>query len=295
MRRTTEVGILVLCTAVLTACGRLASTPTNTPGPAAPLIELVPESPSLDDTWTRPGGALMVYVPAGEFEMGSADEVLDYALRLCNEHHGRCEREWFEDAQPMHVVALDGFWIDRTEVTNAQYAECVETGACDPPTESDSFTRDTYYGNSVYDDYPVIWVTWDQAAAYCTWAGARLPTEAEWEYTARGPEGYVFPWGGEFDGTRPVGSYPDGASWCGAWDLAGNVWEWVADRYGEYSSRRQENPVGPSSGVLRALRGGSWYFAPWYALCTLRGRLIPDYADGNLGFRCAFPVSGSDS
>jgi serine/threonine-protein kinase len=242
----------------------------------------------LIDTWTRPSdGMVMAYVPGGEFEMGSDDNELDYALRLCNEYYDDCEREWFEAEQPVHTVALDGFWIDQTEVTNAQFARCVAAGACDRPARGGSFSRDSYYGNSTYDNYLVIYVSWPEALEYCTWAGARLPTEAEWEYAARGPEGRRFPWGDEFDGLRlnhcdancefdwasetvndgyadtaPVGSYPAGASWCGALDMAGNVWEWGQDFYGPYLSGRQVNPTGPSSSAWRVLRGGSWPYVP---------------------------------
>jgi formylglycine-generating enzyme required for sulfatase activity len=263
--------------------------PTEEPTPAAP-----PADASLGDTWTRPAdGMVMVYVPAGEFEMGST--------------------EGDANEQPVHTVLLDGFWIDRTEVTNAQYLRCVEAGGCSPPPESSSATRDSYYGNSTYDNYPVTKVHWHLAADYCAWAGARLPTEAQWEYAARGPEGRVFPWGDEFDGTRlnycdancpreyadetvddgyaadtaPVGSYPGGASWCGALDMAGNVWEWVADSYGDYPSGRQVNPTGPASGEDRVLRGGSWVNDRDPARCACRGRGGPGYWLDDFGFRCA--------
>jgi formylglycine-generating enzyme required for sulfatase activity/tRNA A-37 threonylcarbamoyl transferase component Bud32 len=262
--------------------------PTEEPTPAAP-----PADASLGDTWTRPAdGMVMVYVPAGEFEMGST--------------------EGDANEQPVHTVLLDGFWIDRTEVTNAQYLRCVEAGGCSPPPESSSATRDSYYGNSTYDNYPVTKVHWHLAADYCAWAGARLPTEAQWEYAARGPEGRVFPWGDEFDGTRlnycdancpreyadetvddgyaadtaPVGSYPGGASWCGALDMAGNVWEWVADSYGDYPSGRQVNPTGPSSGEVLVLRGGSWFNAQFNARCAFRFDLL-NQRSPTMGIRCA--------
>ena len=122
-------------------------------------------TPTAIDTWTRPAdGMVMVYVPAGEFEMGSDDDEMDYALQLCNEYYDDCDRKWFEAGQPVHTVALDGFWIDQTKVTNAQFAQCVAAGACDrPPARSGSYTRDSYYGNSAYDNYPVIYVSWPQA------------------------------------------------------------------------------------------------------------------------------------
>ena len=216
-------------------------------------------------------------------------EKIGYARQLCDEYYkahiarGICTWERFEDELPAHTVALDGLWIDRTEVTNAKYRRCVEAGACDPPANSGSHTHGRYYDDSAYGDYPVVYVDWYQAVDYCAWAGGRLPTEAEWEYAARGSEGRMFPWGDAFDGTRlnycdakcefgyademvddgyadtaPVGRFPAGASWCGVQDLAGNVREWVADWYGDYSPRRQVNPTGPSSGTGRVLRGGAW-------------------------------------
>jgi formylglycine-generating enzyme required for sulfatase activity len=270
---------------------------------------------SLGDTWTRPAdGMVMVYVPDGEFEMGSDNDDLDYMMQLCKEYYGDCFRGWFKNEQPVHTVALDGFWIDRTEVTNAQYRQCVEAERCDPPAESSSPTGDLYYGNSTYDDYPVVYVSWHQAADYCEWADARLPTEAEWEYAARGPEGRVFPWGDTFDATRvnycdancdfgwadgsvddgygytaPVGSYPDGVSWCGALDLAGNVWEWVADWYDAayYGRSSSQNPPGPSSGQERVRRGASWHYPPHGMRSAVRFGIAPDIPDNFQGFRCA--------
>jgi formylglycine-generating enzyme required for sulfatase activity len=291
---------------------------TKTPAPA-PTKKPAPTltGPPLGDAQTRPAdGMVMVYVPSGEFQMGSTDEEVDYALALCNEYshaYESCSLFLFYPERPAHIVALDGFWIDCTEVTNAQYAQCVAAGACEPPMESGSYTRESYYGDGAYADYPVIWTTWHDAEAYCEWAGARLPTEAEWEYAARGPERRLFPWGDELDATRlnycdvncdtwadesfddgyadtaPVGSYPEGASWCGALDLAGNVREWVSDWDGDYPSGRQKNPAGPSTGEFRVLRGGSWY-DPWYYVRTAcRDADPPDsrfYGNG-LGFRCA--------
>jgi serine/threonine-protein kinase len=245
----------------------------------------------------------MVYVPAGEFEMGSdVDDVLDLVEERCREVYGDCTG--FEEELPAHTVALDGFWIDRTEVTNAQYRRCVEAWDCSPPAGSGSYTHDSYYGNSTYDDYPVIYVSWCQAADYCMWAGGRLPTEAQWEYAARGSDGRTYPWGDGapdcskanyrgVDGfcvgdTSAVGSYPAGASWCGALDMAGNVWEWAADWYGYYPSEHQVNPTGPSSGEYRGLRGGSWLDSQKHARCAFRnwGRFLTHWYD-HVGFRCA--------
>jgi formylglycine-generating enzyme required for sulfatase activity len=156
----------------------------------------------------------MAFVPGGTFQMGSEEEDA-----LAN-----------DDEFPRHSVTLDSFWIDQTEVTNAQYALCVAEGEC----EESAYADDSRYNG---DDYPVVGVSWYDANDYCTWADARLPTEAEWEYAARGEEGYIYPWGNDaptcefaqFYGcpkdTIPVGSLTDGASWVGAMDMAGNAWE----------------------------------------------------------------------
>jgi formylglycine-generating enzyme required for sulfatase activity len=270
------------------------------------------------ETWTRPSdGMTMVYVPAGEFVQGSDRDAVEYARDLCKAYTGDlalvlCVYETYQDERPAHTAALDGFWIDKTEVTNVRYRRCVEAGRCTAPEEGGSFTRETYYGDSAYDDYPVVWVTWQQASDYCAWAGGRLPKEAEWEYAARGPESRVFPWGDGFDGTRlnycdsncepghtdetvddghadtaPVGSYPKGASWCGALDMAGNVREWVADWFGEYPLRRQVNPAGPTVGHSRIPRGGCWLDRPDNTRSANRGGVSPDYTRHKVGFRCA--------
>jgi formylglycine-generating enzyme required for sulfatase activity len=261
---------------------------------------------------------VLVYVPAGEFTMGSDHLARKSAQEMCRACGGgemaiaTCGAAAFADEAPAHRVALDSFWLDRTEVANGQYARCVAVGACTPPVEGGSYTRSSYYGNRAYDDYPVVWVTQQQAADYCAWAGARLPTEAEWEYAARGPAGHLFPWGDTFDGrqlnycdanctagpndptvddgyadTAPVGRFPAGSSWCGAWDMAGNVREWVADWYGTYPAARQENPPGPATGEARIPRGGSWLDTPDDVRSTNCGANAPDYAEHKVGFRCA--------
>jgi formylglycine-generating enzyme required for sulfatase activity len=289
--------------------------------------------PALGHTLSRPvDGMLMVYVPAGEFVMGSTDEEAEYARALYNEYHEGSSSitgliELVDHEQPAHTVALDGFWIDRTEVTNEQFAAFLnEKGNQEEGGTTWVYVEDTgamitmiervdgeFRPNSGYADHPVFAVSWYGAAAYCQWAGARLPTEAEWEYAARGPERRVFPWGDELDGTllnycdascesevadesfddgyartAPVGSYPEGASWCGALDLAGNVWEWVADRYGLYPDGRQENPTGPAEGELRGVRGGG-FDVGWPRMRNAsRFAIDPSYQTlGVLGFRCA--------
>jgi formylglycine-generating enzyme required for sulfatase activity len=260
---------------------------------------------------------IMVYVPAGEFMMGTNREGISMARQLCREVSGDmavsvCSPQAFADEQPAHPVTVTDFWIDRTEVTNRQYQRCVETGACRPPEKAGSFTRVSYFGVPTYQDYPVIWINWQQAADYCAWAGGRLPTEAEWEYAARGPESRIFPWGDTFDGTRlnycdagcasgvidvrvddgypdtaPVGAFPDGASWCGALDMAGNVREWVSDWFGRYPAEAQVNPTGPPVGESRIPKGGCWLDRPDDVRSANRGENTPNYTRHKVGFRCA--------
>jgi formylglycine-generating enzyme required for sulfatase activity len=226
-----------------------------------------------------------VLVPAGEFLMGSTD----------------ADSSADSTAKPQHKVYLDAFKIDRTEVTNAMYGKCVQTGACQAPSSSGSRKHSSYYGNSQYANYPVIHVTWNDALAYCTWVGGRLPTEAEWEKAARGADGRIYPWGNEppdkqrcnFHGdvgdTTPVGAYPAGASPYGALDMAGNVWEWVADRYQAdyYAVAPARNPPGPAVGDSRVLRGGSWLHAQRLVRAAFRFRNDPEFRIDLLGFRCA--------
>ncbi len=308
------VALLILVVNGFSACGSLPNPVPTGPPTVEPIEEPTPEGSSRGDTWTRPAdGMVMVYVPGGEFTMGSDDEAVGGAIELCTPYRDDCPWGDFAGEQPAHTVILNSFWIDRTEVTNGQYRQCVEAGICDPPELTSSYSRDRYYDDSAYDDYPVIYVSWHQAAAYCEWAGARLPTEAEWEYAARGPDGRQFPWGDTFDGTKlnycdvncyldqadgtvddgyadtaPVGSYTGGVSWCGAGDMAGNVWEWVADWYAAwyYSSSPAEDPTGPSSGRYRVVRGGSWLNVPSQVRCAFRFMGPHEETSRSVGFRC---------
>ncbi len=232
-------------------------------------------------------GMVMHYVPGGSFLMGSLDGD--------------------EDENPVHQVTLDPFWIDETEVTNRMYALCVAEGNCSVPSDKSSFTRTSYYEDSQYADYPVIWVSWDDAIAYCSWAQRELPSEAEWEYAARwqilaNGEGraQTYPWGdiepnsnllnfnSDVGDTSKVGQYPNGKSPYGALDMAGNVWEWVGDFYVEsyYANSPTLNPPGPDSAETRALRGGSWNnFVPGVRAAN-RFRFLPNVRDYFIGFRC---------
>ncbi len=227
---------------------------------------------------------VMVMISQGEFRMGSDAGKID--------------------EQPIHRVYLDGFWMDRTEITNAQYRKCVASGSCTNPSSDDSFTRQRYYtsDNDQYGNFPVIHVDWYQAAAYCKWAGGRLPTEAEWEAAARGTDGRTFPMGDHVDkgnanyagfvgDTARVGSYPSGASPYGVLDMAGNVWEWVFDWYDQDFYRRSpdRNPTGPPSGSSRVLRGGSWEDDTDLVRSPNRNFNDPHSSTTTWGFRCVVP------
>jgi formylglycine-generating enzyme required for sulfatase activity len=256
--------------------------PASTPLPPT----LISTPASIETQVSLVDGMVMSYIPAGTFLMGSDSGE--------------------DDEQPVHSVTLDAFWMDQTEVTNGMYAQCVTAGACSPPDNTYTNTRSSYYGDPVYADYPVIYVDWNQASTYCAWAGRQLPTEAQWEYAARGGlVGSAYPWGNEApncmfgaqngaqyascspDDTILVGSFaPNG---YGLYDMAGNVWEWVADWYSEdyYSNSPIENPTGPASGVYRVVRGGSWSNVEFNLRVSYCGRYSPDGTYLSIGFRCA--------
>jgi formylglycine-generating enzyme required for sulfatase activity len=257
-------------------------------------------SPGPDSIRTRAvDGAAMVYVPAGEFLMGSTD----------------ADAKAAGDEKPQHCVYLDAFWIDRTEVTNAQYVQFLNalgehTGACAGRDCAETVVEDKYSHiigregryevEPGFEDHPVTQVSWYGAVAYCEWAGARLPTEAEWEKAARGVDGRLYPWGskaadcrkaqyGDCGGeTVPAGSRPAGASPYGSLDMAGNVWEWVADWYDpeHYGSSPEQNPQGPATGRYKVFRGGAWGYPPAFIRASDRARNQPTYAGFGLGFRC---------
>jgi len=253
---------------ILTSTHTPMSTPTLIPTP----------TPVSGSTWVSPrDGMVMVYVPEGIFSMGS---------------------NIYEDEQPAHTVNLDAFWIDRTEVTNAMYAKCVQEGGCLPPGSNKSNSRASYYENSQYEDFPVIYVSWYNADAYCRWAERRLPTEAEWEKAARGTDERIYPWGKSFDcylanygicvgDTSAVGSYPAGASPYGALDMAGNVWEWVSSLYMSYPYRANDGREDLTEGIAHIIRGGSWNNGGAYIRSANRSYTNPYVSSELIGFRCS--------
>ncbi|NWF64481.1 MAG: formylglycine-generating enzyme family protein [Chloroflexi bacterium] len=268
--------------------------PAQTATPAfTPTLESIRISPN--------DGMTQLLIPAGTFIMGGLDIYRQ------------------DDELPPHEVVLPSFWIDQVEVTNGMYALCVQAGACRPPRDLRSDNREEYYENPDYRDYPVVNVAWYDANAYCIWANRRLPTEAEWERAARGDDKRNYPWGDELpnpynsnslntvgDTTR-VGSYAEGASPFGALDMAGNVWEWVADVYdgSYYQISPLENPQGPVAEdmftVYRVIRGGayqeddiqlrvsnrSFLEGPDPKADAKKGEAFYGRSSNRIGFRCA--------
>ncbi|MBI4862196.1 MAG: SUMF1/EgtB/PvdO family nonheme iron enzyme [Candidatus Riflebacteria bacterium] len=256
-----------------------SSSPTATPLPAASSTLSVPPSSGLigknqrgfEETRCDTDGAVMMKIPAGEFLMGSTDGG--------------------DDERPPHRVYLEQFFIDRYEVTNRLYRKFLQATKHRAPKS---------WADNHGDDQPVVNVSWDDAEAYCTWAGKRLPTEAEWEKAARGGlEGKPYPWGDQTPAGRAcckhgigmnrpqrVGSYPSNG--YGVNDMAGNVWEWCADWYkkGYYGESLLKNPRGPGSGEKRVLRGGSWSDLESGSRCASRNSLDPTKRNRSTGFRC---------
>jgi formylglycine-generating enzyme required for sulfatase activity len=265
----------------------------------------------------------MVLVPAGAFTMGSDQAEVDRFVDDCKKA-GQTEqncKQWGNRETPRHRVTLDAFHIDRYEVTNALFERFARATSHQTTAEREgkgrvyrqkddkwqfedvngaSWRAPSGPGTSAPGDHPVVQVSWHDAEAYCRWAGKRLPTEAEWEKAARGTDGRRYPWGEDWDAakangtmsvkaTTRVGAYPAGVSPYAVHDMAGNVWEWVADWFDEnyYQRSLERNPKGPDSGSTRVLRGGSWFIIAVNLRTAFRNNNSPGHRDNGRGFRCA--------
>jgi formylglycine-generating enzyme required for sulfatase activity len=273
---------------------------------AAPVPQPVasPEPAKADETGIEPkititgpqtavnqrDGAELVWIPAGEFLRGSS------------------EGQGGGDERPQRKIALDGFWIYKTPVTLAQYMKfCQATGKEFEPTWGQDLHAAPKSDGNAY----AVQVNWYEADAYARAMGAALPTEAQWEKAARGTDGRVYPWGDDWDpqrcasmeetiykfstGFRPVASYPHGASPYGVLDMAGNVWEWVADwyDYSYYAAAPEKNPTGPAKGTHKVLRGGCSLYDERFSRCAARMIMAPHVRDWTCtGFRCVVHASG---
>lgn len=326
----------------MTSIVELTYTPTSTPlatDPGAVMTMtdaarlLLSRTPPSDENIPQGLGdnaqAQTFLVNGGEFQMGTTPQEIVEAVRLCvDEQAGNCAMSMAEDSAPQHSVSVDSFALEVYEVTNRQYTAflnvlgteshlhgcdgfaCVQTR-----TENENsviFQENGYYlvpGNLA--NYPVAGVTWYGAFAYCRSIGRRLPTEAEWEYAARGVDGRIYPWGNTWDpafartsispdpevvGAYPVGSFFIGASPFGIQDMAGNVAEWVSDWYDPVyyasASANGDNPTGPESGEEKVIRGGSWDAKPFFARTMHRQSLPPTQTGLWVGFRCADDAEG---
>lgn len=272
------------------------------------------------------GRSMMVTVEGGLFTQGTTADEINQAVQLCMQMGGDCNPALGLDSMPTHEVMISDFWMEATEVTHAQYVNflntlgarghltgCSDTLCADTRLETsasliafDGITYNT--ANPAVDDYPITYVTWYGAQAYCEALGRRLPTEAEWEYAARGTNGTLYPWGDEWSyeaanvrgsvrtgntiiaEVQPVGGFPIYASRDGVRDLAGNVAEWTADWYDEMAyaqlATRANNPTGPSEGTARVVRGGSWDNHAFFARSVQRSHFTPDTTASDVGFRC---------
>ncbi len=266
----------------------------------------------------------MVYIPAGYVEMGSGDKEIERAMEMFQKAEDtKPVRNWFDDEVPKHKVWIDAFYLDKYEVTNQEYMKFVRAGGY---TKKIFWTKkgwkwvrhkkikapDCFDDNRFNQpDHPVVCINGYEASAYAKWAGKRLSTEAEWERAARGDNGRMFPWGDDIstqegyranyhpggenqekDGhrfTAPAAAFPNGASPFGVYQMAGNVWEWCEDWYGEnyYKESPKKNPAGPRIGAERIVRGGAWLNSIISIRIPYRSYANPKLRYSHIGIRCA--------
>lgn len=270
-----------------------------------PTITPTPK-PELGTTRTDAFGIEQVWVPAGMFRMGTAAE----EMAELKAPPWAAEAKEPESEQPAHAVEItQGFWIDKYEVTNAAFEAFVQASGYENQalwSEAGWKWRQSRAVKLPVEckdkrpEVPRVCITWFEAEAYATWRGGQLPTEAQWEFAARGPESLMYPWGNEFDeakcnlsrstGLKPVGNYPDGASWVGAHDMAGNAMEWVQDWWSTsyYAESPAQDPTGPEVGARKVEKGG-WWGGPlpsYIARAAYRHfEDPPGYQDDHIGFR----------
>ena len=317
-------GLAVLLVA---ACSGQRGVGTAGPSTGTPSAHVPSSASSSADATTPPGtavaspdrtpgtkredthGVAQVWVPGGTFRMGADKGSATPPAWAVNE---------FPSEQPAHEVAITrGYWLDTTEVTVAAFEAFKAAGGYDDHSiwSEKGWAWRTRQGTTALPDpcltqklqEPQVCVTWYEAEAYATWRGGRLPTEAEWEFAARGPASSIYPWGNAFDmrkanlegseGPVAVGSYPEGASWIGALDLAGNAMEWVADWYSTtyYAESPREDPSGPADGSIKAEKGGWWGPPQGTAEYLARSSYKhfedpPFYEDHHIGFRIVSPA-----
>jgi eukaryotic-like serine/threonine-protein kinase len=253
--------------------------PTVTPTEKAALPTETPEPVEIRDAKNVP----MRLIPAGEFTMGS-DDTGDVGSR------------------PAHKVPVDAFYIDKFEVTNEMYDACVYAVECRKPQQGGSVKRNTYFANPIYANFPVLYVDWKMANAYCKWRRARLPTEAEWEKAARSTDARIYPWGNEeldcnlanyagcVGDTTPVDQHEKGQSVYGVYGMAGNVWEWTSSLFKAYPYNATDGREDPDKRGDRIARGGSWHVFGGNSgnvRADTRLKLDAGYYGAYVGFRCA--------
>ncbi|HUI89319.1 MAG TPA: SUMF1/EgtB/PvdO family nonheme iron enzyme [Anaerolineales bacterium] len=270
--------VMTFVTVLLSGCARSTTptpVPTQTSVPTATPVKINPPSVQQGASYLYADGTTLVAVPSGSFTMGDPK--------------GK--------DNPQHQVTVGNFWIYSTMVTNTQYKFCFDVGYCTAPDESDN----PDFGDPLIGNEPVVGVTYDQAASYCKFVNARLPTEAEWEKAARGPNGNVYPWGNDKPTCEllnfgrcvreltPVNQYPTGRSYYGAFDMEGNALEWVADWYGAnyYGASPSNDPLGPENGDQRVIRSAAFDTDAYLLDSARRSSADPATHTNELSFRCA--------
>lgn len=259
----------------------------HTTGIVSPITKEEAVTSSLETATSERDGAGMVFIPPGEFTMGT--------------------NGGYANEKPEQKVIVSGFYIYKYEVTVAQYKKFLQEHgdkSHEPDGSYDSYMPEDYFTSPKYSNHPVVNISWEDATAYCRWAGNRLPTEAEWEKAARGTDGRAYPWGDAWDEkltnwddegqssqvdgfrfTAPVGSFPKGVSPFGVHDVAGNVWEWVEDWYQPYQGNSTHDV--DFGNTYRVIRGGSWLRYPLGLTTTSRDTCAPKLRYNSIGFRCA--------